>query len=143
MEQLSYCEGRLIFEKHKKKKLFFFLLFFLRWIPAANHSQLLTLDQVPEITDPIYFLWVGVINPAGQITDLESVSRLSWPQCDHDFIFVDECTAMHFDSLAESRIRDHVDHVSVSVCGLDDQHFKSVRFWKECDLQAHVCDKCT
>lgn len=54
----------------------------LGWIPVANLVQLLTLDQVPEITGPTLFLWVEVISPGSRNTDLESVIRLSWPQHD-------------------------------------------------------------
>lgn len=66
----------------------------------ANLVQLLTLDQVPEITGPTLFLWVEVISPGSRNTDLESVIRLSWPQHDqkkNNIFFVDVCTAMRFE----------------------------------------------
>lgn len=64
----------------------------------ANLGQLLALDQVPEITGPAHFLWVKVISPWSQNTDLESVTKLSWPSHDPEniffFFFVEDCTAM-------------------------------------------------
>lgn len=67
----------------------------------ANLGQLLALDQVPEITGPAHFLWAKVSSPWSQNTDLESVTRLSWPSHYPENIFfvvvlVGDCTSTGF-----------------------------------------------
>lgn len=81
-------------EKHKEKKQFSQHIFALssQWVQMdscqANLGQRLALDQVPEITGPAHFLWVKVISRWGQNTDLESVTRLSWPPFDLKSMFL-------------------------------------------------------